>query len=154
MKKIKLGQAISIIANVGVIGGIVLLAYELHQNNELLESQANVVLLQNRIAVTELLVTDDGLAAAVAKDRNDEVLSQIDLIKFDNLHCGTFSKWEWEHRQYQAGLIASANLPVNDWRGLFESYPSMGRLWSDEGFRMRFSPDFVEFVDKSVIGLR
>lgn len=35
MKKIDLGQAIGILANVGVIAGIVSLGMELRQNNEL-----------------------------------------------------------------------------------------------------------------------
>ena len=35
MKKIDLGQAIGILANVGVIAGIVFLGMELRQNNEL-----------------------------------------------------------------------------------------------------------------------
>ena len=39
MKKIDLGQAITILANLGVIGGILLLAYELRQNNELIAAE-------------------------------------------------------------------------------------------------------------------
>ena len=39
MKKIDLGQTINILANVGVIAGIVFLAFELQQNNELLGAQ-------------------------------------------------------------------------------------------------------------------
>jgi len=38
--KIDLGQTISVLANVGVIAGIVFLGYELRQNNSLLASQA------------------------------------------------------------------------------------------------------------------
>ena len=79
------GQAITIFANVGVILGIVLLAYELHQNNELLESQANLVLLENRLAA------------------------------------------------------------------LFSSNPGMGKLWSDEGVQMRFSSDFVLFMNENIV---
>jgi hypothetical protein len=36
MKKIDLGQTFHILANIGVIGGILLLAFELQQNNELM----------------------------------------------------------------------------------------------------------------------
>jgi hypothetical protein len=39
MKKIDLGQTITILANVGVIAGIVFLAIELQQNNALLETE-------------------------------------------------------------------------------------------------------------------
>ncbi len=40
MKKIDLGQTITILANVGVIAGIVFLAVELRQNNTLMAAQA------------------------------------------------------------------------------------------------------------------
>ena len=40
MKKIDLGQTITILANVGVIAGIVFLAFELRQNNTFLAEQA------------------------------------------------------------------------------------------------------------------
>ncbi len=35
MKKLDLGQSVGILANIGVIAGIVFLAVELRQNNEL-----------------------------------------------------------------------------------------------------------------------
>ena len=40
MKKINLGQLIGILANLGVIAGIVFLAFELEQNNQLMEAEA------------------------------------------------------------------------------------------------------------------
>ncbi len=42
MKKIELGQTIAILANVGVIAGILFLAIELRQNNEALGLQARL----------------------------------------------------------------------------------------------------------------
>ena len=152
MMKIDVGQAISIFANVGVILGIALLAYELHQNNELLESQAKLVLLQNRLAGAELIATDDSLGAAMIRERNGDELSQLDLLKLENYYYATFSKWEWEHRQNLAGLISSDNLPVEDWRAVFSSYPGFARHWRDDGFRKRFSSGFVDFVDEFIAG--
>jgi len=40
LKKIELGQTITILANFGVIAGIVFLGIELQQNNDLMEAQA------------------------------------------------------------------------------------------------------------------
>ena len=40
MKKIDLGQTITILANIGVIAGIGFLALEVHQNNELMSAEA------------------------------------------------------------------------------------------------------------------
>ena len=40
MKKIDLGRTIGILANLGVIAGIIFLGVELRQNNELMEAEA------------------------------------------------------------------------------------------------------------------
>lgn len=50
MKKIDLGQTISVIANVGVILGIVFLAVELDQNQQILEQQLTLDRLTGRDA--------------------------------------------------------------------------------------------------------
>jgi hypothetical protein len=152
MKKIDVGQIITIFANVGVILGIVLLAYELHQNNELLESQANLVLLQNRLAGAEWIASDDSLGMALIKEQHGGELSPLEQLKLENYYYATLSKWEWEHRQNLAGLISADNLPVNDWRAVFSSYPGFTRFWSDGEFQRRFSNDFIRFVDESIAG--
>jgi len=46
MKKFDLGQTISILANVGVIAGIVFLAIEVAQNTESLEETRNLAIAQ------------------------------------------------------------------------------------------------------------
>ena len=43
MKKIDLGQTLGILANVGVVFGILLLAYELNQNRQMMEAQTGRV---------------------------------------------------------------------------------------------------------------
>jgi hypothetical protein len=48
--KIELGPTVQVLANLGVIAGIAVLALELKQNNELLASQARSNLDANRVA--------------------------------------------------------------------------------------------------------
>jgi hypothetical protein len=56
------GQTITMLANVGVIAGIVFLAFELCQNNSLLRAQASYNLLQNRIEYRGDIVRDPEFA--------------------------------------------------------------------------------------------
>ncbi len=58
MKKIDLGQTISILANVGVIGGIVFLAFELRQNSEQLEIQAREQTVSRRFSTVDLVLAN------------------------------------------------------------------------------------------------
>ena len=43
MKKLDPGQVITIVANIGVIAGIVFLVVELRQNNQLMETEARFI---------------------------------------------------------------------------------------------------------------
>jgi len=56
MKKIELGQTISILANLGVIAGIVFLGLELQQNNTLLNAQIRAARAQVRIVWNDLML--------------------------------------------------------------------------------------------------
>jgi len=149
MKKIDLGRAIKAIAEIAAIAGIALLAYELHQNNELLETQASLARLQNRVGANTLLATDSELATAVIKDQAGEPLSDLEAFKVESQFAATLAKWEWEYRQYASGV--DADLPAEDWRAVFRSFPVMRRLWADDKFKRRFSPQFAQFMDQKIV---
>ena len=74
MKKIDLGQTITILANVGVIVGIVFLAIELRQNNELLGQQARIASNEQWIASLEGLLDDPGLISTPLVRMNKNTL--------------------------------------------------------------------------------
>ncbi|MFP6829729.1 MAG: hypothetical protein VCC36_11950 [Gammaproteobacteria bacterium] len=100
-----------------------LLAYELHQNNELLEAQANLELSQNRITANDLLATDDGLGSAMVQGMNGEELTQLEMFKLQSFYVAAFTRWEWEHEQYRRGLIAEEPLPASEWGFLMRTWP-------------------------------
>jgi hypothetical protein len=62
MKKIDLGQVIQMLANIGVIAGIVFLAMELRQNNQLLIEQAQQGMVQNQREWTFFSAGDSDVA--------------------------------------------------------------------------------------------
>ncbi len=78
MKKIDLGQTIGILANVGVIAGIVFLGFELRQNNQFLGAEARYNLLQNRQAVHLMVIQDDNVAGLLVKAAGAEELTTIE----------------------------------------------------------------------------
>jgi hypothetical protein len=148
MTKLDLGRAVKAIAEIGAIAGIALLAYELHQNNELMETQASLARLQNRVGAYTLVATNDDLANAVLKDQSGEALSKLEALKVEYFYATTLSKWEWEYQQYLSGV--DTNLVAEDWRAVFRSYPGMRRLWTDDAFRPRFAPQFVRFMNEKI----
>ncbi len=75
MKKIDLGQTIGIVANIGVIAGILFLAVELRQNNNLMIDEAERARAESRRQSWALLADNGELAAIMIKERDGEQLT-------------------------------------------------------------------------------
>lgn len=74
MKKLDLGQAVTVLANLGVIAGIAFLAIEVQQNNELLAAQARSDLTGRRADFVEMGITSPDLAEIIVKAGSGEPL--------------------------------------------------------------------------------
>ena len=77
MKKIDLGQTITILANVGVIAGIVFLAVELQQNNEMIRGQTRSQLARDVIDLFETNRNDGTYADIQLRGNMGEELSMV-----------------------------------------------------------------------------
>lgn len=148
MKKIDLGRAVSILANVGVIAGIVFLAVELQQNNELLAAQARRDQLIARTAGAEMQLTNDVLAELVFKARNGESLTERETDRFYDFAYYQFRQWEWQYNEYVAGMLEEADWPVIGWRGYVRGLPILAQVWEQR--KQNVSPDFMRFMDENV----
>ena len=130
MKKIDLGQTIGILANVGVIAGIVFLAVELRQNNELLATQITATQAASAVTVSaldqEFLLTigGDPVTAKLWATYLDtpEVLPEDQWLqggflmatvvrRLENLYLqrqlGSLSEEGWESRQQLFSIVRS-----------------------------------------------
>jgi hypothetical protein len=152
MKKIDLGQTITVLANLGVIAGIVFLGYELRQNNELMSADANMRLLDNRLRFFELLSTNDEFAIAYLKRSNGEELTPLERYKLQNSDKASWIKWNWEFIRYIDGYVTRDELPASGWRAAVREYPALVDIWTNYRDTIAPSPEFVEFVETEVIG--
>lgn len=93
MKKIGLGQIFRILANLGVIAGIVFLGVELQQNNALLGAQARATRAQVRMDGTDLALSSPELMRAFAREQSGESLSELDqmYLNLDGTNTGNAS---------------------------------------------------------------
>ena len=147
MKKIDLGQAVSVLANVGVIAGIVFLAVELRQNNELLETEARRGLMQNRIDSNRVWAADGDLMQLRQKAHNGEPLTDAETWRLQSDFAAVMTAMEWEYEQFQNGRVSYA--PVEGWRFVLSRWSYMRPMWAD--YRRRFSPEFARFVDEELL---
>lgn len=154
MKKIDLGQAIQIVANLGVIAGIVFLAVELRQNNSLLEAEASRGLFENRASYFGGIRNSPELAEFLVKVAAGQDLSEADELRLVAHHHASLINWEWEYGEYLAGRLSLVQLPVQAWRAaargespvatssFVSSWPILKPLYGEE---------FVRFIETEII---
>jgi len=152
MKKIDLGQTITILANIGVIAGIVFLALELKQNNELLEAEARQALVDRRISLAQLVASNNELADVVAKARAGEDLSPGEQRRLYALNVTIFVGVESQFAEFQRGELELEDLSMG---GLTNALSGSGfsanalEFW--EAWKNTTNPEFRAFVDERII---
>ena len=144
MKKLDLGQALTILANVGVIAGIIFLAFELRQNNEFLAAEARF----NRLSVStenwSLLAENDALAQLRYKDINDIEMTPEEQDRWESYLMRVLITREWSFRE-----LPRSELPVEVWRRVTREQSGLHELYERE--KDGFDPEFVAWFDENVL---
>ena len=99
MKKINLGQIVGILANIGVILGIVFLAIEVRQNNELISADARFNRLSLSNEAYNLLSTNRELATIWVKIENKEDLTEVEDFQASMAAMRFLVNTEWMFRE-------------------------------------------------------
>jgi len=150
VKKIDLGQTITILANLGVIAGIVFLAVELRQNNELLQAQSRADSNDRIIGTAVAVYENTDLARAVAKARMGQELSEAEGMLLYAHDVRRIRSFEAGFQEFQRGATESIDVPL--WRAGFRSGVfdrSLLETW--EQSKGVFRPDFVEWMEQNVV---
>ena len=141
---------ITLVANVGVLAGIVFLAFEIRQNNELLSVQAsyaqfNIV----RERRTRLIENVGGLADLVTRQTNGEELSETDFQRLLLNWLDIVDSWEWQYRENRAGRLPDDVMNIEDWQIALRLYPALREQY--ERTKPRRDQDFLRFMDERVL---
>jgi len=145
----KLNKWLSLGANFGVLAGIVFLAVELQQNNEILEAQARRDQFDARSAAGAMVVTNSDLAEITYKARNGEELTPLEEWRFARWAYQIFRAWEWQYDEYLQGTLSQDDLPVVGWANQFRNYPALHNTWGET--KANLSPEFVQFIENNII---
>jgi hypothetical protein len=138
---------IEIIANVGVLLGIILLAYEVSQNNELLAAESRATHMLVRSGSNERNASEGDLMRIRVKSIQNAELTLDEELQLAFDAQASFTKWEWGFDQYGDGTLR--RLPVNAYVGVMRTFPFFLTAWGQWG--STYSPDFVAFMEENVI---
>ena len=121
MKKINRDRTIQVLANVGVIAGIVFLGLEMQQNNEALDIQARLEREGWHRAAKARQVQNPNLIRALAKARKGETLTDEDAIVLELEGQATLVDWMLVFRLVDDGVIERSSIPISMWRDYFQN---------------------------------
>jgi len=152
MKKLGLGQAIAVLANLGVIAGIVFLGVELSQNNQLLEAESRYARGNRAVELYMAQAFNRDFAVALAKSTNGETLDSADQIQLRAFTLAIFRNFEANFDEAQAGTMSEA--PIREaLRDIVQNQGVVAPLpWYDywQIYKPRASPEFVQWMEESI----
>ncbi len=129
-------------ANVGVLIGIVLLAIELRQNNQLMEGEARRARASSVQETWTVMAENGELASLIAKDLNGEPLDQVDSLRLMALWLRTLTDLQLAYQELPEDELAPV---AARYRSNFQQFPSLVTTW--ETNKKWFRQDFVTWMD-------
>ena len=148
MTSAKFNEWLTLIANVAVVGGIVFLAIEIRQNNELLRSESRQALVSNDVtSLTANLENVDVFAKLASK----EELSAEDQLRLSFMYTLDLRNREFEYFQYVNGLLDEETWLAYRHVIVINHSSDLGRSWWDEVGRGIVDPEFAELVDQLLV---
>ena len=148
MNSSKVNEWLALIANVAVVGGIIFLAIEIRQNNELLRSESRQALITNDVAS---LAANFQNADVFAKLVSDRELSAEDQLRLSFMYAIDLRNREFEYFQYINGLLDEQTWLAYRHVLLINHSTGLGRTWWDEVGRGIVDPQFAKLVGELLL---
>jgi hypothetical protein len=155
LKKIDLGQIVTLLANLGVIAGIIFLGVELRQNNKLMEAEARNARNLRIIEVAQDVYTSPGLSELFVKAGSGAELSEAEEYRIYVFNLRRLRGMEAQYREFQEGNLSAVELNVSGLRAGFHGGDfniPMDGAW--ERIKPTLSSAFVEFMEENVVNER
>lgn len=159
MKKFDYGQLISVLANIGVIAGILFLAFEIRQNT-VISRGAAVQSIAEQVNDWQIEMASNENWIRIQTFLNGggtySELSAEDQVRYLYVVTPTIRIMENRYRQVRLGIIDASELEVGGGKANTHWYRSahFADFWRASDADVRWSPDFVEFMETQVMAIR
>jgi hypothetical protein len=146
LKKLELGQTLQLLGNVVVIVGILLLAYELNQNQRMTQAQTRATLSQSSSDALFRVSETEALSDLWFRGLYGANLSEQEQRRFGYLFGAWMRRQENVHYQYRMGLYDAGEFDAqkNSWRGLY-SLPGAAAEFCT--YRASYSPEYIREIE-------
>lgn len=150
MKTSRLNEWFQIAAAVGVIAGLVLVAYELRISNRLGYEQAEAASIDNFRFISEITLSTDGAELFVRAYEGDQ-LTRVDVVKFNELINSYLGALYYEWVITGTGTLEYAGGFASFYQNSIHYYlgsEAARRQWDVD--RPTWSPAFASEIDKAL----
>jgi len=151
MKKIDLGQSITMLANIGVIAGIAFLAYEIKQNNDVLREQARSGIVSEIGALNAALYENAGGIGSIAvKARRGDALTDEERYRLGRFQSQNLVLWQSAYSAYREGMIDEEDMVPRGLAAMFHDViPGMPEQY--ENIKASLDPRFIQWMEENVV---
>jgi hypothetical protein len=157
MQLSKLNEWLTLLANVGVLVGIIFLALEMRQNTDMTRAQTRDAMTEKQLDFYSVVLENPEIAEVWTLMRNDP--SQIEPFTVEEANYTFFTlfqmrMWENELYQYRQGLFEENEFQsrLDLWRNNMLGSGGRGQkrreIWESQKYS--FSEDFRTFIDRIV----
>jgi hypothetical protein len=158
MDKDNLNKWLTLTTNLAVVAGIVFLAFELKQNNELLEAEIRTIRLNVRAADYLLPLQHRQYADALIKKHHGEPLSEYESLILNRAIATTLYNYQYVFTEFSLGRVAENTIPISQWRSDFdgdvtsslEYWPDLREYWETRK-NLDYDPEFVKWMDENIV---
>ncbi len=159
MDRDKLNKWLTLTANLAVVAGIVFLAFELRQNNELLKAEIRTIRHNVRAADYLLPVEHEQYANALIKKRHGDPLTEYERLILNRTIATTLYNYQYVFTEYRLGRIEESSLPLDEWRAELDGeissdpgyWPDLREYW-ERRKNLDYDPAFVKWMDENIVG--
>ena len=147
MKKIDLNQTVQIIANLGVVGGLIFLGLEINQNNLMMKSQTRSDVSQSITDMLRQSLDPEIITIGLKAQEDLNSLSAVELNQLQGAYAVAFRVYENVHYQYRMGLFEESDYFAERraWELNVLSDPIAVRVWCSG--REVYSLEFRREID-------
>jgi hypothetical protein len=146
MQKIPIGQLLQLLGNAGVIVGIVLLVFELNQNQRMMQAQTRAALSQETADDLFRFSETEGLAELWFRGAQGGELTDLEQLRFNQFVISRMRRQENVQYQFRMGLYDESEYEAqtNGWRRLY-AMPGVAAVFCER--RSNFSPQYVAEIE-------
>lgn len=145
---------LTILADTGVVIGLVLLIVEIQQNTEMMRAQINQSRTEAAQSEQQALFNSDYMPAILAKKNNGDELTEEDEQRLRAYLRGFNRNMDNQLWQYNQGLLGE-NIPRSvrgAVRGVIGGTELTIEIWDEQKYG--FTDEYIEFVEDAIANLR